>query len=75
MKGTEQRGSMARYTGLQSVAAFFLKSGSMGHAEGGRTGGKAGRGGTVIVTGRGCMGHQVMTAIACRPFVSDPLKR
>lgn len=35
MKGTEQRGSMARYTGLQSVAAFFLKSGSMGCAEGG----------------------------------------
>lgn len=42
MERTEQRGPMARYTGLPSVAAF-LKSGSMGHAEGGRTGGRAGR--------------------------------
>lgn len=29
----------------------------------------------VAVTGRGSMGHQVVTAIAYCPFVSDPLKR
>lgn len=57
---------MASSTGLW-LAAFFMESGSMDHAEDGKTGERQER------EGHGT-GHQVMTAIASHPLFQIPSK-